>query len=195
MARKPQRGRTQSSDALRDLYSRMGPGIADNVAKRAGFEGSEDFFADNDAKFDRQTRIDDAIGSITRGLGKPHTQTDIRQPTRHYTEPSESDLNRGIEPTPFVSGGKAQNEDLQKHLDTLRELDPGKANLYETLTGGKIKQNEERESFRSTLVGSSNSAQRSVRAINQAVFTGRRKRRGSNVSLPKIALAGLNKNV
>lgn len=47
------------------------------------------------------------------------------------------------------------------------------------------------QTVRDSLVATRDRAQRDVRAINEAIYTGRRARRGSSVALPRFALAGL----
>ena len=114
--------------------------------------------------------------------------------TEHNTEPDGTG-------TDFTSGGKGVKQGTQDYFNLAREMYPEADSLTDLLEdvfkapGGNEDFLEGKQNFRDTLVAQSNNAQRSVRAVNQAVFTGRRKRRGSNVSLPKIALAGLNQNV
>lgn len=139
-----------------------------------------------------QQKGEDFLKELLGEKGKPVL-------TPNVTEPTQGERDRGVEATEFFSGAGGVKSGIQDYFDLARDYYPDTDLSYLEdvfkAPGGVYDDLDNKQNFRDTLVSQGESAQRNVRAVNEAVFTGRKRRRGSNVSLPKIALAGLNKNV
>jgi hypothetical protein len=150
-----------------------------------GFKGDniEEYYDQQQALFDKQTELDTA----TQGLSDQ-----LIGSNRGYERinPTPGSDKRGDD---FFSGGAGVADTINSYIDTIRELGGDKAaKRAQSLSRNRIDQANRRETHRQGLLGDQAAQQRQTRAINQAVLSGRKKRRGGSVALPKFALAGLN---